>query len=57
MKVLRTLIEDGGSAIENPKNRDITRHIHELIWQAVRDKVVSQTRPDVSERKQTEMRF
>ena len=47
VKVLRTLIEDGGSTIENPKNRDISRHLYELIWQAVRDKVVA--RPDVRE--------
>ena len=39
---MRTLIEDGGSTIENPKNRDVSRHLYELIWQAVRDKVIRQ---------------
>ena len=39
VKVLRSLIEDGGTTIDNPKNRDLSRHIYDLVWQAVRDKV------------------
>ena len=46
VKVLRSLVEEsatGGDSntrlIDNPHNRDISRHLYELIWQAVRDKV------------------
>ena len=47
VKVLRSLVEEptttGGDSntklIDNPHTRDISRHLYELIWQAVRDKV------------------
>ena len=33
-------MDDGGTKfIDNPHSRDVSRHIYELIWQAVRDKV------------------
>ena len=40
VKVLKSLLEEGGPNVaENPHHRDIYRHIYDLIWQAVRDKV------------------
>ena len=40
MKVLKSLLEEGGPNVaENPHHRDIYRHIYDLIWQGVRDKV------------------
>ena len=40
VKVLKSLLEEGGPNVaENPHHRDIYRHIYDLIWQGVRDKV------------------
>ena len=41
MKVVRSLVEDDkeGRLFDNPNIRDIQRHLYDLIWQAVRDKV------------------
>ena len=40
MKVLKSLLDDGGPhVVDNPHHRDIYRHIYDLIWQGVRDKV------------------
>ena len=38
--MLKSLIEDGGLKVaESPHHREIHRHVYDLIWQAVRDKV------------------
>jgi len=40
LKVLKSLLEEGGPNVaENPHHRDIYRHIYDLIWQGVRDKI------------------
>ena len=40
LKVLKSLLEEGGPNVaDNPHHRDIYRHIYDLIWQGVRDKV------------------
>eukprot|EP00090_Calanus_glacialis_P000154 TRINITY_DN1009_c0_g1_i2.p1 TRINITY_DN1009_c0_g1~~TRINITY_DN1009_c0_g1_i2.p1 ORF type:complete len:1411 (-),score=541.96 TRINITY_DN1009_c0_g1_i2:289-4521(-) len=40
VKVLKSLLEEGGPNVaENPHHRDIYRHIYDLIWQGVRDKI------------------
>ena len=41
VKVVRSLVEDDREArlLDNPNIRDIQRHLYDLIWQAVRDKV------------------
>lgn len=40
MKVLKSLLDDGGPhVVDNPHHRDIYRHIYDLIWQGVRDKI------------------
>jgi len=40
LKVLKSLIEDGGLKVaESPHHREIHRHVYDLIWQAVRDKI------------------
>ena len=39
VKVVKSLAEDEGRLIDNPKITDIQRHLYDLVWQAVRDKV------------------